>query len=626
MMMTSSSSVSRRSELEQVLENDIAELAQLQESLVKTNILTDRMGGMLTSFEDRLAKLESSILPIHKATKSLTKLHENIEKSVDYVDEIVGYLSLAAREDLFISKGPTDNLTEYLTVVSKLKSALNHLNSLNFRSGEMASQKLRLTLTKANFHLDTLFKRKLVSQSTPIDVSQFELDVPLPKISDSDLEDLVLLTGQLAGLDQLVGESGNVFEHVRTFSETRSAFFNKSLAAIASLSNSMPRGSSATYVKGSSPFIKYMHFLMRLCKNEKALIQKLIIKPQAQTCFLQTITSATEKFTETGESLVSRVKRSVVKREYTDLYMLIDVSANLADHLKQYDHIVAYAGNKGAELSELVSNSKITIMFFFRDFTEELKQPETPKSILPVDGTVHEIASITLNIIRRLIEFEPSINQMLTEGWGANLSASTLKALVKELLHLLYVNLENKSKIYKRAILGNVFLINNYNYIMKQIKLIGSEAVGAECEVEFEKGFNKQKEAYKGSWTPCYQVLMEQTKIEGGAIVKTLTKQQREGVKERFKNFNGEIDGMYVIQKSYTIADADLRAQILNEIKDILMPLYTNFLSHHTASEFTKNPSKYIKYDKAALEAILDGFFVGSSDPSDKKFFTLPGN
>ncbi|KAJ3006892.1 UNVERIFIED_CONTAM: Exocyst complex component 7 [Siphonaria sp. JEL0065] len=633
--------LSRRAELEQVLENDIAELAQLQESLVKTNMLTERMGGMLSSFEVRLAKLESAILPIHKSTKHLTKLHENIEKSLDHVDEIMSYLSLAAKEDIFISKGPSKNedITSYLTTVSKLKDALNHLQSLDYKAGETATMKLKLVLTKAHFHIETLFRKKLVALSLPVDITP-ENDAQLPKISESDLEELVLLTGQLAPLDRIISDGGDVYEHLKTYSEVRGGYLVKSLSGLSQMSMNTARSSGSTYQKGSSPFICYTLYFLRMCKAEKALIQKLIIKPQAQHCFLQTTAAATDAFTETAESIIARVKRSIQKKEYIDLFMLIDISSNLGEYLKQYDTIVAFAGNKGAELTELVSSSKIIILAFFRDFCDEIKHQDptstttTLKTVtsaatthhhqvhhLPVDGTVHEISSITLNIVRRLLEYEPAINSMLIEGHSAaNLSASNLKSLCKEMLSLLFTNLENKAKGYKKGgVLGIVFLINNYHYVMKQIKSMGP--ILPESESEFEKAFMKQKEAYKASWTPCYQYLMDQTKIEGGALVKTLSKQQREQIKDRFKNFNTEVESMYATQKGYTIADPELRNTIMKEVKDVLVPLYAHFQERYMTIEFSKNPSKYIKYDKTTLDAVLDGFFVGSTDVSEKKFF-----
>ncbi|KAJ3095412.1 Exocyst complex component 7 [Physocladia obscura] len=214
------------------------------------------------------------------------------------------------------------------------------------------------------------------------------------------------------------------------------------------------------------------------------------------------------------------------------------------------------------------------------DFCDEIKQQEIPtKAILPVDGTVHEITSVTLNIVRRVLDYETVLNAMLIENHGANLSATTLKGLCRDILGLLYANLEAKAKCYK----GKIVLSN--------IKSMG--AALTESETEFERG----------------------------TVVKNLSKQQREAIKDRFKNFNAEVDSMYAVQKGYTVADLELRFQIIKDIKDVLLPLYVNFQERYMHIEFTKNPSKYIKYDKSGLEAVIDGLFTSSADTIEKKFF-----
>ncbi|KAJ3077111.1 hypothetical protein HDU98_008547 [Podochytrium sp. JEL0797] len=55
----------------------------------------------------------------------------------------------------------------FVPLVSKLKDALTHLHTLEFKSGETASNKLKTVLTKAHFHIHTLFRRKLVALSNP---------------------------------------------------------------------------------------------------------------------------------------------------------------------------------------------------------------------------------------------------------------------------------------------------------------------------------------------------------------------------------------------------------------------------------------------------------------------------
>ncbi|KAJ3200517.1 Exocyst complex component 7 [Entophlyctis luteolus] len=750
-----------RHEIEHILENDRVELSQLQDSLAKTDLLTQRMGGMLAGFEDRLSKLESSILPIHKATKHLTKLHESmdlglvsrfvdsnltdIDKSLERVDQIVDSLGLAGKLDLSISHGPAraENISDYLASVTKLKDAYHHLQTLDFKCGEQALTKLATVITKAHFHLDALFRKKLSAHSTVTASSNLGAAAtadsnpaladaadgktaaakgappggPNPpaaggagvvaKITDCDIEELAMLTAQMAPLDAIMTSErmkderdpgDGRYEHVRTYVDVRSKYLSKSLhalaqASVAAASATGAAGASAkaagsvgataaSYQKGSSTFIVYFLQFLKLCKSaqaEKALIQKLIVKPQAQMCYIQSITPASDTLVETAEIIISRVKRSIQKKEFNDLYMLIDVCSNMNDLLKQYDGIIAFSGNKGAELTEIVSNSKTIILNFFREFIAELKQPEPPKPVLPIDGTVHEITSVTMNILRRLLEFELPITAMLGEsssvasssqiplamvptltGTGQTGSSSSgassaanlpgsLRDLCREVLALLLANLEGKAKGYKgRGVLGIIFLVNNFFFgeccgladdsfdglsigvpplqALKNIRSIGS--VLLDSEADFDKGFNRQKEAYKASWMPCCQQLLDNVKVDtsqntasstGGKVA--LTRSQREAIKDRFKNFNTEIDSLYTMQRGYTIADPELRQQIIKDVKGILLPQYEAFFDRYTHMEFSKSPSKYIKYDKASLEAVLDGLFVGSTEAIERKFF-----
>jgi hypothetical protein len=71
---------------------------------------------------------------------------------------------------------------------------------------------------------------------------------------------------------------------------------------------------------------------------------------------------------------------------------------------------------------------------------------------------------------------------------------------------------------------------------------------------------------------------MDNTKItEGGKISNTLTKAQRETIKEKFKNFNKDFEETFTIQKGYAIPDMDLRIQVIREVRQILCPMFNRF-------------------------------------------------
>ncbi len=106
---------------------------------------------------------------------------------------------------------------------------------------------------------------------------------------------------------------------------------------------------------------------------------------------------------------------------------------------------------------------------------------------------------------------------------------------------------------------------------------------------------------------------MDVTVIQSGAIQKSLSKQQKEEIKEKFKSFNNTLDERHGIEKSYAIPDGELRGQIVKEIKKVLLPLYGRFYDKYQEVDFTKNPQKYIKYDKKGLDELIDSFFDASA-------------
>lgn len=67
----------KHAELAEKLRQDMEDLDLLQSSLARSNVLTSKMVSMLGSFDSRLNILEGSIIPIHKSTQKLTKLHES---------------------------------------------------------------------------------------------------------------------------------------------------------------------------------------------------------------------------------------------------------------------------------------------------------------------------------------------------------------------------------------------------------------------------------------------------------------------------------------------------------------------------------------------------------------------
>ncbi|KAJ3105464.1 GTP-binding nuclear protein gsp1/Ran [Phlyctochytrium planicorne] len=604
--------IQRRLLLEKQIEKDSEELEQLQASLLKTNTLTDKMCTMLSSFEERLGKLETSILPIHRSTQRLTVFHENIQKTLEKVGMIVEYIDLPHKEENFITKGPGKDgeMGPYLQVVGKMKEALTFLTATKYKAAEMAISQL---VTEYWQRFGVL--RKLLTQSSPaIDPLEFaHADNVIPTIPKEKLDELSVLAAELGSLDMAPGDKGDLREHVKIYAEVRSAYLKKSLAPLAAMAGTQDLKKSQVYQKGTSSFPAYMRCFLKMIKVEKELIAKLIIKPQALACFNLTIKDACDSIIEIGDNLILRGKRAMQKRDSNDIYMLIDLSESLTAIVKEHESIVKYSGERGAEVFELVSHVKGVVAQYFKEILDEL-QADSQKSALPADGTVHEITSVTLNVIKRLLEYHTAVDVVLNHARTTTITlpSPNFLILVTDFLENLFMSLDNKAKGYKKPTIAYIFLMNNYYYVSKQARQFRlEEIVKTDILTRFESSWSKQKDLYRDTWKPCFDYLMDTIYVQAGGV-KALTKAQKDGIKDRFKNFNAELENMLAIQRTYTVPDAELKALVMKDLKAILLPLYTRFHERYTNTEFSKNPEKYIRYDKDSLEKVLDQFFEGS--------------
>ncbi|KAI8805440.1 hypothetical protein BJ742DRAFT_741332 [Cladochytrium replicatum] len=97
---------------------------------------------------------------------------------------------------------------------------------------------------------------------------------------------------------------------------------------------------------------------------------------------------------------------------------------------------------------------------------------------------------------------------------------------------------------------------------------------------------------------------------------------------ERSRTLNNDFDKPLKVQRIYTIPDSELRAEIIKDVKSVLIPRFhykhcqqqKQLSSRRTrkssstakAIEFSKNPEKFFKYDKGSLEKALEKFFDSS--------------
>ncbi|KAJ8323269.1 exocyst complex component exo70 [Batrachochytrium dendrobatidis] len=611
----------RKRELESKLDDEVVNLELLQTSLKKTDMLTEKMQTILSSFDQRLSKLETFILPIYKSTQKLTKMHTNIDSALAQIEGFTSTLSVIKQHEAIVTKGPQGiPLAVYLESISKLKESLQNLETTKYKSSERKIQALKDTLWKGIRQLDEMFSQKLQAASDAIDPSAYQVDddvVPSP-IPDAQLSELHNLASALA--ESLI-EIGPISAFIKQYEEIRSAHLVKSLASICQTTKDEELKSvhqRGTYQKGSSLLTQYGKNLLILLNTEHALHLKIIPKHHAVTTFAQTIVLSVDGFLDACESMLNRVRRNIQRRDINDVYMLIDVWDDLSNLFGKHVGLLAYCGKKGHDIDLVLANCSATAISYFKEVYDEFRvDSEKKQAALSVDGTVHETTSKTINTLKRLLDFSLAMEHIIMSSQGnpGALPVTSFPEFVSKMIEALVTDLEIKSRGYKKSTLTTLFLLNNFHYILKGLKSCRLvDNLNSDTLDMVEKSIKKQLDVYRSSWMPLIEHLMDTTKISDQRIVTILSKPQREAVKERFKNFNKDFDEMFQTQKAYAIPDVELRAQVIKEVRQVLLPMYNRFYDRYVETEFSKNKEKYIKYDKDALTGALDKFFDASSE------------
>ena len=110
-------------------------LEAFKELLNKSKQQTKAMVGILSNFDGKLSKLEETIGPVYKETGNLQLKQENITKTLQNLDYIIPFYTVANQLKAIISSGP-DSLT-LKSYLDKLKNAVKYFEKNNPESPEL---------------------------------------------------------------------------------------------------------------------------------------------------------------------------------------------------------------------------------------------------------------------------------------------------------------------------------------------------------------------------------------------------------------------------------------------------------------------------------------------------------
>ena len=84
-----------KQDIERRLEAEELKVAEIDSAMKTSEDITNNMVGILASFEQRLKRLEGTILPVYQETENLQRRQENIDRTIEAMDHVIAFYNVS---------------------------------------------------------------------------------------------------------------------------------------------------------------------------------------------------------------------------------------------------------------------------------------------------------------------------------------------------------------------------------------------------------------------------------------------------------------------------------------------------------------------------------------------------
>ncbi|XP_042198367.1 exocyst complex component 7 isoform X11 [Callorhinchus milii] len=676
MIVTEDASARKRS-IEEKLRQEQETLLFIKESLEKSDQLTKNMVSILSSFESRLMQLENSIIPVHKQTENLQRLQDNVDKTLSCLDHVISYYHVAKDTEKIIREGPAGRLDEYLSCMARIQKAVEYFQDNNPDSPEL--NRVKFLFEKGKESLESELRSLLTRNSKPVlpvvvldlIVGDEEIEpteeAPLEHLPDNILQDLICISLWLVeygrNLDfmnvyyqirskQLDNSIKGLKDHFRKNSTSSGVLYSpavqnkrkdtptkKPVKRPGHDHNSRAKHLSDTLNEKHGPgsgkedvldseidsYINCISAFVKLAQSEYRLLTDIIPEHHQKRTFDSLIQEALDNLMLEGESIVAAARRAILRHEYSAVLTIFPILKHLKQTKPDFDQVLqGTAASTKNKLPVLITSMETTGAKALEEFADNIKNDPDKEYNMPKDGTVHELTSNAILFLQQLLDFQETASAMLASqetsssasSYSSEFSRRLLSNYICKILGNLQLNLHSKAKVYEDSALGAVFLLNNFNYILKSLEkseLIQLVAVTQKNPDKAYRGnIEEQLLTYQRSWLKVTMSITEgnMPAFQPGTKLKD---KERQMIKDRFKGFNDGLEELCKIQKSWAIPDKEQRDKIRRAQKENVTVAYRGFWQRYSNVPFTKNPEKYIKYRVDQVEEMIEKLFDTSA-------------
>lgn len=596
---------------------DEADVAVLTQNLAKSKDLFNDITKRLHSISTKTSLASTSIKPVLTEFNTLTSKKRSVEEGLLLLKGVSSYASRAAESQrLLTSPIETVGTTRYLQclldssdLVREMKREIHHFDNVVVTFANVVD--------KAELNVVTHFT-KLVSS-----VGLGGANVP----KHADIKTVLTYFASKGNLRMAHEAMEKAF--ARQLTQKMAPFEDNCVF--------QKRAANMPYERGSNGVASYVEELKNAVSTLQGVATELLVSdtPVTRNTVAQYMDDRVAKILSL---YCTFLELSGVTGQDLVILDVLDNIADLDNHIgkvancnlgvclvanKEYHRLLNTAQGLLAEWVKYV-DSRVHAM----DKLTDGNIPEVVVEVLSKIRRVTEYDSLALLLqdmklgswldVKPPLQFISVYTSVIpgAEGDAPDRQAFLVSSYILDLLDELMIDLEIRLKDQSgdnglRKLTQGFMLVRNVVMIETIINRLEGlyTKLGVIGQERLQRLKNRFLKLFLDDWNyASYIIIRDMTQIttinaqHGGQN----SNKEREQVKELFKNFNELFEEALKNYEKFNIQERDLRAYLSSEIKKLIINAYNKLYDKYGSGEFTKNRGKYIKYDKAQFERILN--------------------
>ncbi|XP_050700579.1 exocyst complex component 7-like isoform X2 [Eriocheir sinensis] len=457
------------------LEKEISQLSNVREVLSRSGQVATSVGSILDSFEHRLARLETTILPLYQQTGNLQRRQLNTEKTLQELDHVISFYNVAGQVEGVVKERPSSvGVPQYLQAMDRLAETCRYFEQNKPQSVEIEN-------VTSLFEVGT----DALSKEFRDELKKYQKAVP-PMVTLELLEEEEINEETLSGVELVPPgvredlraiaawlDKHNNTDRLTVYAKLRSDALSQSLKALRDYqrSSSIERGQTTGSLNSPGPprsrlakmdstsksrtqkisnranrmlkkaitghvssrrpgaivggvgeegledtevelYLNQVSALHCLAFAEYLLAQQLVPDDRVTRTFEMILKDPMDQLVTEGEGLAAQARRSVSRGDYQAVLSVLAMLRHVTNVQPEYDRLLTNCQTSiRSKFAAIINMLQDTCVKALEGFVDSVKSDG--ERALPKDGTVHQLTSNALIFTEQLLDYAPTLAPIL---------------------------------------------------------------------------------------------------------------------------------------------------------------------------------------------------------------------